>query len=272
MAVAELLIVNPGRAEEEEYPALQFFSAHRGRVVRPDDWQPCIVCGEITLARRRLLARRYVGNPMHIACTRVWRRGPPPRAEKLNRHDLRRRAQGAYCYTDTITPSNLAGIAPPPTLWEPGWPEVRVGARVMLSEFEASCDCPEGRCEGFVTENDDGQLRVLLDNGETADWNYLQVLVVETYPGRKKRSVGEEWALMCRRVQGVVRAFVAQQPDHTAAVWPHRDLGGRKTELLRAVAAGGWSPSWDERHDDGADVASIMLGLSHWLRRQRRLR
>ncbi len=99
-----------------------------------------------------------------------------------------------------------------------------------------------------------------------------------TFRGRRVRTVGEEWALMCRRVQGVVRAATAPDDGLTRNRHLHRlfggpSLGGRKTQLLRAVAAGGWNPhSGGVDGADGPAVAAIMLRLSHWLRRKRRLR
>lgn len=92
-----------------------------------------------------------------------------------------------------------------------------------------------------------------------AEWNRRGGLA-EMVRGRRVRSPGEEWALMCRRVRGAVQTtYVA------GAV-----LGGRKTQLLKAIVAGGWRPSADDPL--APNVADVCLRLQFWLRQPRRSR
>lgn len=102
---------------------------------------------------------------------------------------------------------------------------------------------------------------------------------------RGPRTPGQEWALMCRRVRGAVRAMapllakpvtVATQTAGVSVVVSHALHGqararcGRRFELLRAVMRGGWNPG--PGANEGAIVVSLILTYNSVLRLKRRSR
>lgn len=175
-------------------------------------------------------------------CPRCTSTPAAPQTQRPNRHDRRRAAAGDYCYCDgPEIADDMRGIARPPD--------------------DAFFTDEEMRGDGRVF----GPHRVRYEH-EVGPRH------VELYRGRRVRDVGAEWVLMCRRVRGVIDGVRRSVEYNALTGFPlfrrNATAGGRKTQLARAIVAGGWMPGPDDPL--GPAVAALTLRISHWFRRRRR--
>ena len=167
--------------------------------------------------------------------------------DRPNRHDDRRRAQGDY---------------------------LRVR---YLDDVDGFVSVEQTDTEAYFSWSTGGEMRDVSTPCSMAS-------IPRPLRGRRVRDAGAEWALMCRRVRGVIEGIrrwqneqqlgelAADQGDLWRQRARHRNAvrGGRKTRLAAAVAAGGWRPAADDPL--APTVAALTLRLAHWRRRKRRWR